>query len=134
MFAWTGKTQHVWLSNPALQARLHKGAHEAFLWIINPTRRSEEATVRVGPQHGRLVADTVLWGDPRTIESARVSVPARDALVVRLRRSKRGEERQALRLIPRISEPSRPKRLGSVRLDRMWVDPVEFALARTGDS
>ena len=84
MFAWTGKTQHVWLSNPALQARLHKGAHEAFLWIINPTRRSEEATVRVGPHDGRLVADTVLWGDPRAIEGGRVSVPARDALVVRL--------------------------------------------------
>ena len=74
----------MWLSNPALQARLHKGAHEAFLWIINPTRRSEEVTVRVGPHDGHLAADTVLWGDRRAIESGRVSVPARDALVVRL--------------------------------------------------
>ena len=43
-----------------------------------------EATVRVGPHDGRLVADTVLWGDQRAIEGGRVSVPARDAFVIRL--------------------------------------------------
>ncbi len=84
VFAWTGKTQHVRLSNPAMQARLHKSADGACLWVINPTRSVQKASVAFGGQHGTPSLGGVSWGDGSAVTGNQISVPPRDALVVRL--------------------------------------------------
>ena len=82
VFAWTGKAQHVRLSNPDLQARLHKSGNDAYLWVINPTRDVQKAEVSFGTQQGKLGA--VAWGASSAVSGNGISVPPRDALVVRV--------------------------------------------------
>jgi beta-galactosidase len=47
---WAGIRQQVRVSDPAVKARLHKGAGGTYLWVVNPTRtkRTVEITL-AGP-------------------------------------------------------------------------------------
>ncbi len=84
-FAWTGKPQHVRLSKLAMQARLHAGTGGTVLWLVNPTRETQRATVTLGPQHGPLTFGGTHWANPGAhAEGDTVTVPARDVLVIRL--------------------------------------------------
>ena len=85
VFAWTGKEQHVRLSNDAMQARLHEGDGGRVLWVLNPTREAQRSTVRLGSQHRPFDIGKPYWaGGGAQVQGAEVVVPLRDALVVRL--------------------------------------------------
>jgi beta-galactosidase len=85
VFSWTGKTQHVRLSNQAMQARLHAGEGGRVLWVVNPTRETQRATVELAPQHGVLEFGGARWaGEGAQAQGNEVAVPPRDVLVVRL--------------------------------------------------
>lgn len=82
-FAWTGKTQQVQLSNPALQARLHEGPAGRILWVINSTREVQQATLSVGS--GEATLGTMYWaGSGASASGTSITVPPRDAVVVQL--------------------------------------------------
>ena len=83
VFAWTGKEQHVQLSNPVMQARVHRTGDAAVLWVINPTRSAQKASVVLGDQRASKLA-RVLWGDRSAVAGIEICVPPRDALVVQL--------------------------------------------------
>jgi beta-galactosidase len=84
MFAWTGKTQHVSLSHPALTARLHSSAAGDVLWIVNPT--SEAITTEVRLADSAMGLGTAYWpNDAVTGSEMSAIVPPQDALIVRLR-------------------------------------------------
>lgn len=76
---FAGRPPRVSTGNPHLVARLHEGDAGRFLWVVNPTRTEQTGTLRVD---GAEVAGTANWG--RWENSARVSVPERDALVLKL--------------------------------------------------
>jgi beta-galactosidase len=82
-FAWTGKTQQVRLSNPALQARLHMGEAGQILWILNPTRDSQSATLSINgqaPSFGHR-----FWSNEgASTEGDTVVIPPRDVVIVGL--------------------------------------------------
>ncbi len=81
VFAWTGKSRHVQSSNDALQIRLHEGADGAYLWIVNSTRSEQVADITVG---GRSFG-AVSWGRADAASGNRVTIPARDVVIVALR-------------------------------------------------
>src|SRR5690606_24542692 len=85
-FAWTGKSQHVSLSNPHLQARVHGTDGRAqTLWVLNPTREAQTAEVTFGSHLGKPGLDGTHWaGDGAAASGASVTVPPRDGLVLRL--------------------------------------------------
>ena len=83
MLVWTGKVQHIKLSNPALQARLHRGADGAVLWLLNPTRQSQ--TTRLVLATGEAEAGEPFWlAADASFAKGEASVPARDAIIIRL--------------------------------------------------
>jgi beta-galactosidase len=82
VLAWAGRAQQVRLSNPDLQARLHEGETGRFLWVVNATREVQTAKV-VLARPASLGA--TFWANAgATAEGDRISVPARDVLIVRL--------------------------------------------------
>jgi beta-galactosidase len=83
ILAWTGKTQQVKLSNPALQGRLHSGANGSVLWVLNATRETQRATVSIGGKAAAL--GTIHWGDAGAVTAEGLSVPPRDVVVIALR-------------------------------------------------
>ena len=85
-FAWTGKTQHVSLSNPSLQARVHgTDGKPKVLWVLNPTRETITAEVSFGPHLGTPAFGETHWaGKGAAAAGSSVTVPPRDVLVVRL--------------------------------------------------
>lgn len=83
VFAWTGKRQHVQLSNPALQARLHESDTGRVLWVLNPTRQSQSADVELAERAARF--SDPYWCNPGAATSgSKVTVPPRDVLILRL--------------------------------------------------
>lgn len=83
VFAWTGRRQHVRLSNPAMQARLHESDTRRVLWVLNPTRQSQSADVELAEGAARF--GDPYWCNPgATASTGEVTVPPRDALILRL--------------------------------------------------
>jgi beta-galactosidase len=81
--AWTGKTQQLRLSNPALQGRLHDGPQGRVLWLLNPTREAQQTSVLLGS--GQPAFGKTFWGDGSASSvDGTVVIPARDAIVVQL--------------------------------------------------
>jgi beta-galactosidase len=81
VFAWTGRVQQVRISNPALQARLHRNAGKSVLWVINSTREAQQATVAIDGQDAAL--GSAYWAEAgAAVSGASITVPPRDALVV----------------------------------------------------
>lgn len=85
-FAWTGKSQHVSLSNPHLQARVHGADGQAqTLWVLNPTREPQTADVTFGSHLGKPGFGETHWaGGTASVSGTSITVPPRDGLVVRL--------------------------------------------------
>jgi beta-galactosidase len=82
VFAWVGKTQHVRVSDNAVQARLHDGPEGRVLWVLNPTREARTVAVTLGAG-GAL--GTAFWaGEGASVGDGAVTVPARDVVVVRV--------------------------------------------------
>jgi beta-galactosidase len=85
LFDWSGRERHVALGNPALFARLHRGARGSFLWLINPTREEQRATVRVNGAHSDGSVGRVVWaGGTVADEAGTVTLNPRDALILEL--------------------------------------------------
>ena len=81
--AWTGKTQQLQLSNPALQGRLHDGPDGRVLWLLNPTRETQQTAVLL--DSGQPTFGKTFWGDRNASNAdGTLSIPARDAIVVQL--------------------------------------------------
>lgn len=86
-FRWSGKEQHVRVSNAALQARIHEGDGGRFVWVINPTRERQEAGLQFAAGYSQARPGDLLWGEAAVESGAAgisVAVPARDALIFRL--------------------------------------------------
>ena len=87
VFKLTGKEQWVVLSNSNLQARLHRSAEKAFLWLVNPGRKDVETNVRIARRLGDLKSISALWNEckePTVNNVFKASIPARDALILEL--------------------------------------------------
>jgi beta-galactosidase len=83
VFAWTGKTQHVRLSNGLLQGRLHEGPSGKVLWLLNATRKAQTTTIALAS--GNASSDGSFWqAADGGFNSGLATVPARDVLIVRV--------------------------------------------------
>jgi len=86
VFDWLGNPKHVSIDNPAVQARLHKGADALFVWLVNPTREAQRVAFSLAPGYGDAVPKSSLWPEVTDAKDSRsVIVPARDALILELR-------------------------------------------------
>ena len=72
-------------SDPAVKARLHKGAGGTYLWVVNPTRTSKNVTLTLPASYQHA---TDLWqeGSHPSVTGATltVAIEDRNAAVVRL--------------------------------------------------
>lgn len=79
-FAWTGRTQHVRVDNPNVQARIHEKDGKQWLWLVNATREAQRCAVTT-PVRG--VRGAAHWPvGARMPAGEGFLVPARDALIV----------------------------------------------------
>ncbi len=83
VFAWTGRTQQVAVSDNLVQARLHEGMSGRVLWLLNPTRERRRVTVTIDGRPARLGAAFWAGADADAAEDM-ATVPPRDVLVLRL--------------------------------------------------
>ena len=82
VFAWTGRTQHVTTGNGNVLARLHRDdSGNGALWLLNPTRETQQVTVALGGEHAGLKPTGSYWGTGSALSA---TIPARDALVLKL--------------------------------------------------
>jgi beta-galactosidase len=85
VFAWTGREQHVRLSNNAIQARLHDGEGGKVLWLVNPTRETQRSTVTLAGRYRTTRLGEAHWAaESARIEDGEVVLPPRDVVVVRI--------------------------------------------------
>ncbi len=85
VFAWTGKTRHVALSNAELFARIHQGENGSYLWLVNPTRQAQSTTAQLAPGLGKVQPGAGVWpteGGPR--DGGGFTIPPRDVLILKL--------------------------------------------------
>ncbi|WP_374621736.1 beta-galactosidase [Devosia sp.] len=83
VFAWTGRTQQVAVSDNLVQARLHEGMAGRVLWLLNPTRERRRVSVTIDGRPARLGAAFWAGADADAAEDM-ATVPPRDVLVLRL--------------------------------------------------
>jgi beta-galactosidase len=81
VFDWTGRARHLTLGNPALLGRVHRGPHGGAVYVLNPTRREQSATIELGDAHEGLKIDSTYWG---AAGGPKIVVPPRDILILRL--------------------------------------------------
>ena len=82
MFEWTGRSPNLTTGNPALIARLHVGPEGGAVYVLNPTRSEQKATIALGDAHKSLKIDGAYWG---SAGSAKVVIPPRDIVILKLR-------------------------------------------------
>ena len=86
LLTWAGIQPQVQSSDPAVKARIHRGAGGTYLWIVNPTRTQKSVKITLPATFQRA---TELWqegGAPVTVSgnTLATSVQDRNAAVVRL--------------------------------------------------
>jgi beta-galactosidase len=84
---WAGVAQQVVIDDTAVTARMHEGDGVMHLWVTNPTRAEKKVTVTIAGASGFKAAEDV-WGETAIAVAGgqmTTSVPARDAVVARLR-------------------------------------------------
>lgn len=82
---WSGREQHVRLSNPGLFARIHRNAKETFVWLVNPMRENQSTEVRLGTAFGNARPSGCVWPIGGSCDrGSTVEVGSRDALILRL--------------------------------------------------
>lgn len=81
-----GLQQQVSLDDTTVQARLHQGRSNRYLWVTNPTREPKKVNITL-PQNGVRSAEDVWNSTPIICEESKISVtvPARDAVVALLK-------------------------------------------------
>jgi beta-galactosidase len=85
LLAWAGVTQLIRCSDPAVKARLQKGAGGAYLWVVNPTRTARTVKISLPSTFQRAVE---LWQDSSlptlTGSTLTTAVGDRNTAVIRL--------------------------------------------------
>ena len=81
VFEWTGRDRHLTLGNPALLGRVHRGSHGGAIYVLNPTRSEQGATITLGDEHEGLKIDGAYWG---SADGSKIVVPPRDIVILRL--------------------------------------------------
>jgi beta-galactosidase len=89
LLTWAGLTPHLRTTNPAVVARLHRDpvGGRLALWVLNPSRTAQEATLTLSDAWSTPRTITPHWGDAAVAVDGRVltvTVPRRDALVLAL--------------------------------------------------
>jgi beta-galactosidase len=87
LLSWTGKVQHVTSSDWRIIARLHTGQDATFLWVVNSAREDVQADLTLSELWGAFRDIKPYWGEKQNLHDGRgisVSIPARDALVMKL--------------------------------------------------
>jgi beta-galactosidase len=77
----------VSVDNSAVQARLHQGSGGNYLWVTNPTRNNQKATVTLGAALGNFKSAEDIWGKLNIkLDGLNVvvEIPGRDAAVIAL--------------------------------------------------
>lgn len=84
LLAWSGKTQHVSVSDPHIIARLHAGDGGVYLWVANPTQRARNVRIGIDPRWGPFTSLQALWGAGAKLADGVVvmSAQARDVSVL----------------------------------------------------
>ncbi|HUV65737.1 MAG TPA: hypothetical protein VMW24_17710 [Sedimentisphaerales bacterium] len=85
--------QRVCSSDPDVKARLHEGPEGKYLWVVNPTRKTREVTIRLIARDAGLCIEKDVWqGKPVTADgdTVKVTVGDRDVAVMNLSRLRRG--------------------------------------------
>jgi beta-galactosidase len=85
LLEWAGITPLLKSDNPAIQARLHRGAGSSYLWVVNPSHKDADAIVTI-PTTYRAGED--VWGGRKVgIANGKVTVNVgtRDAAVIALK-------------------------------------------------
>ncbi len=83
-----GITPRLTVDDNEVQARLHQGPGETYLWVTNPTLTARPITVSLNSGLGRFSSGEDKWGklDIKVLgPQITVNVPARDAAVIALR-------------------------------------------------
>ncbi|WP_345482989.1 hypothetical protein, partial [Actinopolymorpha pittospori] len=86
---WTGRRQHVRVSDNRVTARLHEGDGGRYLWLLNPSRLPLQVSATLSTRWKPFADIDVRWGDKDSVtlvdgRSLDADIPARDAIVVRL--------------------------------------------------
>jgi beta-galactosidase len=85
LLEWAGVQPQVASSDPAVKARLHRGAGGTYLWVVNPTRTARNVTITLPAAFQRA---TELWqesGRPAVADRVvTAAVEDRNAAVIRL--------------------------------------------------
>lgn len=83
-----GVTAQLTIDDNSVQARLHRGAAGAYLWVVNQTRSSRKVKVSLADAAGEYRSAEDLWGKQQAVVDGRqiqLEVGARDAAVLALR-------------------------------------------------
>jgi beta-galactosidase len=83
-----GATPQVSIDDHTVQARLHQGQGGSVLWVTNPTRTVKKVEIAVAVNSEDFKSAEDLWGGVAIGQNRNrftMSVPARDAVVARLR-------------------------------------------------
>jgi len=83
-----GLIQTAKTDNTNVQARLHRGAGGAYLWVTNPTREAQTARITLSQAAGSFSTGEDIWGSQKvSLGSGQISVNVggRDAAVIALR-------------------------------------------------
>lgn len=82
-----GITQTAKIDDTRVQARLHRGAGGAYLWVTNPTREERTVNIELSPEAGSYNSGEDLWGSRQvSFQGKQISInlPGRDAAVITL--------------------------------------------------
>jgi len=79
------RKQQVTVSDSLVIARMHQGTGGTYLWVVNPTRENKTVSINLDSRGWRSAKD--VWGSAGAQvndDAIRVTVPERDAAVLRL--------------------------------------------------
>jgi beta-galactosidase len=82
-----GVTQTAKIDDALVQARLHRGAGGAYLWVTNPTREERTVNIALSQEAGSYSSGEDLWGSRQVSLVGRqitITLPSRDAAVIAL--------------------------------------------------
>ena len=63
LLAWADQTQHVRSSNPVVTARLHHGEGGLYLWVVNPSRSTQQVRLTLSDNWPVSGDASTLWGE-----------------------------------------------------------------------
>jgi beta-galactosidase len=87
IFRLTNLEQHLQLSNDSVQARMQEKGKKLYVWIINPTRDTQQTSVRISRGFGEIQSLAPYWNEvnPQVSDNRfNVEIPGRDAVILEI--------------------------------------------------